>query len=181
MKRRGYPSDVSEEEWSFVAPYLSLIREDAPQRHHDLREVFNALRWMIRSGSPWRYLPGDFPPWEAVYQQSQRWLKAGVFEAMTHDLRSLLRLLEGREENPSGTIFDGRTSQSSPESGKRAAYDGHKRKKGSKVHMAVDMLELLLGVIGQFPRHGLFQKLSDFYLRPSTLLQTFINPLFIGI
>jgi len=147
MKRRGYPSDVSDEEWAFVAPYLSLIREDAPQRRHDLREVFNAVRWMVRSGSPWRYLPGDFPPWEAVYQQSQRWLKAGVFEAMTHDLRGLLRLLKGRAENPSATVLDGRTLQSSPESGERAGYDGYKRKKGSKVHMAVDTLGLLLTLV----------------------------------
>ena len=147
MSRRGYPSDVSDEEWAFVAPYLSLIREDAPQRNHDLREVFNALRWMIRSGSPWRYLPGDFPPWEAVYQQSQRWLRAGVFEEMSRDLRSLLRVLEGRAENPSATLLDGRTLKSTPESGGRAGYDGHKRKRGSKVHIAVDTLGLLLALV----------------------------------
>ena len=147
MSRRGYPSDVSDEEWAFVAPYLSLIREDAPQRNHDLREVFNALRWMIRSGSPWRYLPGDFPPWEAVYQQSQRWLRAGVFEEMSRDLRSLLRVLEGRAENPSATILDGRTLKSTPESGGRAGYDGHKRKRSSKVHIAVDTLGLLLALV----------------------------------
>lgn len=147
MSRRGYPSDVSDEEWSFVAPYLSLIREDAPQRNHDLREVFNALRWMIRSGSPWRYLPGDFPPWEAVYQQSQRWLRAGVFEDMTGDLRSLLRLLEGRAENPTATVLDGRTMKSTPESGERAGFDGYKRTRGSKVHLAVDTLGLLLTLV----------------------------------
>lgn len=147
MRRRGYPSDVSDEEWAFVSPYLSLIREDAPQRTYSLREVFNATRWMVRSGSPWRYLPGDFPPWEAVYQQSQRWLKAGVFQEMVQDLRSLLRLLEGRAENPTATVFDGRTLQSTPESGKRAGYDGYKRKQGSKVHMAVDTLGLLLTLV----------------------------------
>ena len=80
--RKPYPSDVSDEEWAFVAPYLALLREDAPQRDHDLREVFNALRWVVRTGSPWRYMPHDLPPWEAVYQQTQRWLKAGVFEEM---------------------------------------------------------------------------------------------------
>ena len=67
--RTPYPSDVSDEEWIFVAPYLALVREDAPQRDHDLREVFNGLRWVVRTGSPWRYLPHDLPPWEAVYQQ----------------------------------------------------------------------------------------------------------------
>src|SRR5438309_9821773 len=71
MARKPYPSDVTDEEWSFVAPYLTLMREDAPQRKHDLREVFNAMRWVVRTGSPWRYMPNDLPPWEAVYQQSQ--------------------------------------------------------------------------------------------------------------
>ena len=78
--RKPYPSDVSHEEWVFVAPYLALVREDAPQPNHDLREVFNGLRWIVRTGSAWRYMPHDLPPWEAVYQQTQRWLKAGVFE-----------------------------------------------------------------------------------------------------
>jgi transposase len=98
--RKPYPSDVSDEEWTFVASYLALVREDAPQRAHDLREVFNALRWIVRAGASWRMLPHDFPPWEAVYQQTQRWLRAGVFEAMVHDLRALLRLASGREPDP---------------------------------------------------------------------------------
>jgi transposase len=146
MARKPYPSDVVDEEWDFVAPYLTLMVEDAPQRNHDLREVFNAMRWIVRTGSPWRYMPNDLPPWEAVYQQSQRWLAAGVFEAMTQDLRRILRTLEGRHEEPSAAIFDSRTLQSTPESGKRGGYDGAKRKKGSKVHMAVDTLGYLLSL-----------------------------------
>jgi len=86
------------------------------------------------------------PPWSVVYQQSQRWIKAGVFEAMVHDLRAILRLAKGKNEQPSATIFDGRTMQSTPESGERAGYDGYKRKKGSKVHIAVDTLGYLLAV-----------------------------------
>jgi transposase len=82
MKRTPYPSDVTDEEWSFVAPYLTLMTEEAPQRNHDLREVFNGLRWIVRTGVQWRMMPHDLPPWAAVYQQTQRWLKAGVFEAM---------------------------------------------------------------------------------------------------
>jgi transposase len=84
---------MSEEEWAFVAPYFALLSLDARQRRHDLREVFNALRYLIRSGAPWRMLPNDFPPWEIVYQQTGRWVKAGVFETMVHDLRVLLRVL----------------------------------------------------------------------------------------
>src|SRR5215203_7170895 len=117
MSRKGYPSDVTDEEWAFVAPYLTLMTEEAPPREHSLREVFNGLRWIVRTGAPWRYLPSDLPPWEAVYQQSQRWLKAGVFEAMVADLREILRIAAGRSNKPSAVIFDSRTLQSTPESG----------------------------------------------------------------
>jgi len=100
----------------------------------------------VRTGSPWRYLPHVFPPWEAVYQQMRRWLAAGVFEEIVHDLRSILRMCAGCEAEPTAAVFDGRTLQSTPESGGRAGYDGHKRKKGSKVHMAVDTLGHLLAL-----------------------------------
>ena len=65
--RKPYPTDVSDEEWAFVAPYLTLMTPEAPQRTHDLRAVFNALRWIVRAGAPWRLLPNDLPRWEAVY------------------------------------------------------------------------------------------------------------------
>jgi transposase len=144
--RKPYPSDVSDEEWAFVAPYLALVREDAPQRHYELREVFNGLRWIVRTGSAWRYMPHDLPPWEAVYQQTRRWIRAGVFEEMVHDLRVLLRLSEGRAQDPTAAILDSRTLRSTPESGHRGGYDGHKGKKGSKVHAAVDTLGHLLAL-----------------------------------
>jgi len=146
MERKAYPSDVTDDEWAFVAPYLTLMSEEAPQRVHSLREVFNGLRWLVRAGAPWRMMPNDLPPWEIVDQQMQRWIKAGVFEAMVHDLRALMRLLKGRKEQPTAAIFDSRTLQSSPESGKRAGYDGHKRERGRKTHMAVDTLGYLLAL-----------------------------------
>jgi transposase len=146
MARKPYPSDVTDEEWDFVAPYLTLMREDAPQREHDLREVFNGMRYVVRGGQAWRMLPNDLPPWSIVYQQAQRWIAAGVFEAMTQDLRRILRVLEGRHEEPSAAVFDSRTLQSTPESGHRGGYDGAKRRKGSKVHMAVDTLGHLLSL-----------------------------------
>jgi transposase len=138
--RKPYSTDVTDDEWAFVAPYLTLMTEEAPQRGHALREIFNAVRWLVRAGAPWRLMPGDLPPWPAVYQQTQRWLRAGCFEAIVHDLRALLRVAQGRRGEPTAAVFDGRTLQSTPESGARAGYDGHKRRKGSKVHMAVDTL-----------------------------------------
>jgi transposase len=146
MERKAYPSDVSDDEWAFVAPYLTLMTESAPQRDYSLREVFNGLRWLVRAGASWRMVPHDLPPWWVIYQQNQRWTRAGVFETLVHDLRALLRLAKGREEQPTAAIFDSRTLQSTPESGGRAGYDGAKRRKGSKTHIAVDTLGHLLAL-----------------------------------
>jgi transposase len=128
------------------APYLTLMTEDAPQREHSLREVFNGLGWIVRTGAQWRMMPHDLPPWAAVDQQTQRWLKAGVFEAIVDDLRAVLRLAQGRNEQPSATIFDSRPLQAGLESGHRAGYDGAKHSFGSKVHLAVDTLGHLLAL-----------------------------------
>ena len=145
-ERTGYGSDVSDEEWEFCAPYLELMAEDAPQRKYPSRILFNALRWFLRAGCPWRMLPNDLPPWTAVQQQAQRWLKAGCFEAMANDLRILLRWAHERKSQPTAAILDSRTLQSTPESGARAGFDGAKKRKGSKVHAAVDTLGHLLAL-----------------------------------
>jgi transposase len=144
--RTPYPTDVSDEEWAVVAPSLTLLDEHAPQRKHDRREVFNGLRFIVRSGVQWRLMPHDRPPWWVVSQQTRRWLAAGVFEAIVHDLRIVLRLGAGRAPDPTAVILDSRTLQSTPESGARAGYDGAKRQKGSKVHAAIDTLGHLLAL-----------------------------------
>lgn len=145
-KQAVYPSDVGDEEWGFVAPYLALCREDARQREHSLRAVFNGLRYIVKTGNQWRMMPHDLPPWPVVYQQTQRWIRAGCFEIIVEDLRSLLREFAGRKAKPTAMILDSRTIQSTPESGARAGYDGAKRRKGSKVHAAVDTLGHLLAL-----------------------------------
>src|SRR5262245_49460483 len=133
MATTSYPSDVSDEEWAVAVSYLTLLSPTALQRKHD-------LRYLARTGVPWRYVPNDFPPWPVVYQQLRRWVAAGSFEALVHDTRLLLRTLKGRSSQPSAVILDARVLQSTPESGSRAGYSGHKRRKGSKVHAAVDTL-----------------------------------------
>jgi transposase len=138
--RQPYPSDVTDEEWAFVAPYLLLVAADAGQRRHDPRELLNALLWVVKTGAPWRYLPHDFPRWEAVYQQARRWIAAGCFQAIAADLRALLRAAAGRDPEPTAVILDARTLRSTPESGGRAGYDGYKKTNGSKLHAAVDTL-----------------------------------------
>ena len=143
---KSYPSDVSDAEWTFLGPYLTLMREDATQREYPMRELFNAIRYVVKTGCTWRFLPHDFPPWSAVYQQARRWLAAGVFETIAHELRIIVRLFAEKQPHPSAVIFDVRTMQSTPESGARAGFDGHKKKNGCKIHMAVDTLGNLLAL-----------------------------------
>jgi len=102
---------------------------------------------VVRTGIAWRYLPTHFPPWAAVHQQALRWIAAGCFEDMVHDLREMLRLAANKNPLPTTAIYDGQTIQGTIESGERAGYDGHKKKKGCKVHIAVDSLGSLLALV----------------------------------
>ena len=146
VERKSYPQDVTDEEWAFVLPYLLLSREDSRSRKHSLRELFNGVRYIVRTGNQWRFMPNDLPPWPAVYQQMRRWMDAGVFEVLVTDVQELLRYFGGRKGQPTAVCLDSRTLQSTPESGARAGYDGAKRRKGSKVHIAVDTLGHLMAL-----------------------------------
>src|SRR5262245_49680298 len=126
MGRKAYPSDVSDAEWALVAPYLTLMTEEAPQRDYPLRDVFNGLRWIVRSGSAWQIMLVDRPRHYGVDMKMQRWITAEFFQALGHDHRAVLRIADGRKEMPTAAIFDSRTLQSTVESGGRAGYDGAK-------------------------------------------------------
>ena len=127
-----------------------VSRSDEPARAAahllSLREVFNGLRYIVKTGCAWRDLPHDLPPWDVVHHQTQRWIRAGVFERLVQDLRELLRVAAGRKAQPTAAILDSRTLPSTPESGAHAGYDGAKRRKGTKVHIAVDTLGHLLAL-----------------------------------
>jgi transposase len=148
--RQPYPSDMTDDEWAFVAPYLTLMTPDAPQRRSDLRVVVNGARWTVRAGAAWRMMPHDLPPWRVVSEQLQRWIAAGCFERMVQDLRAILRWGEGRADDPTAAILDSRTVRSTPASGGHGGDDGHKRRRmppgRSKVHAAVDTLGHLLAL-----------------------------------
>jgi transposase len=146
IARKSYSSDVSDDEWALIAPYLTLLPEDAGQREYPLRAAFNGLRSIIKTGAQWRAMAHDLPPWAVVSQQARRWLAWGCFEALLDDLRAVLREALGRSADPSAVIIDARTLRSSPASGERAGYDGGKRKTGSQRHIAVDSLGHLLAV-----------------------------------
>ncbi len=124
--RRGYPAYDSVEEWALVAPYRTLLLETAPQREYSLREVFDGLREMMRYGETWCAMSHNLPPWHAVYDQAQHWLRADNFETLVHDLLAVLRLASGRTEEASAVVFDSRTLRPTPESGARPAWVGYK-------------------------------------------------------
>jgi transposase len=84
---------------------LTVVREDAPQREHPLRAVFNGLRCVLRTGCQWRYMPDDLPPWHTLVQQAPRWSYAGASAAMVHGLRILMHKLAVRNPQPSAAIF----------------------------------------------------------------------------
>jgi transposase len=115
-------------------PYVTLMTADTPQCTYSLREVFNGVRWIAPAGASWRMMPNDLPPWEAVDQQTQRWVNAGVFKAIVHDVCMLLRLAAGRMAQPSATILARRPLQSISERGHRAGDDGAKQQRGRSAY-----------------------------------------------
>ena len=108
--------------------------------------LFNGVRYIVKTGNQWRMMPHDLPPWPVVYQQMRRWMRAGCFELLVQDVQGLLREFAGRAARPTAVAIDSRTLQSTPESGARAGYDGAKRRKGTKVHIAVDTLGHLMAL-----------------------------------
>ena len=128
MDRGAYPSDIDDDAYTFLLPYLALTPEDAPQRKYPLREVLNALLWMSRTGSQWAFLPHDLPPAEVVRSQAKRWFEAHCFENAVHDLRLFSRVQQQRGGEPSAIIIDSRTLQSGQAPhGCRSAQDAPRR------------------------------------------------------
>lgn len=145
--RKPYPSDVSDEEWVLVVPYLTLLPEDAGQRQHPLREVFNGLRYLARHGIPWRAMPNDLPPMACGVRSSDAAAAGGLLRGA--GARSPRGAAPGRGAGRGafrGGARQPHTARSTPESGRRAGWDGHKRVRGSKLHLAVDTLGHLLAL-----------------------------------
>ena len=92
-----------------MLPYLLLSKVDSASREHDLRAIFNAVRYVVKGGNQWRLMPNDLPPWPAAYQQMRRWMRAGCFERIVEDVQSLLRQFGGRKGQPTAVSIDSRT------------------------------------------------------------------------
>ena len=106
MKRLSYPTDLTDTEWAIVEPLIPPARPGGRPRSADMREVLNAIFYVVRGGIPWRMLPHDLPPWKTVYHYFWVWRMEGVWEGMNEALREEVRVRQGRDPTPSAAIID---------------------------------------------------------------------------
>jgi putative transposase len=141
MRSRCYPSDLSDSQWTLVAPHIPSAKSGGRPRTTDVRAVLDGIIYLLRTGCQWRQLPSDFPPWPTVHSYFRAWRIGGVWVLLHRALYPLARLAAGRKPHPTIAIMDGQSVKTAGQGGARG-FDGHKRVKGRKRHILVDILGL---------------------------------------
>lgn len=151
--RKNYSTDLSEAEWACLKTYLPASKLSGKLRAHSLREIFDAIFYVLKSGCPWRLLPGDFPPWQTVFYHFRKFRLSGLWFLILKALHAAERRRNGKDPNPSAAIMDSQSVKTTEESAgwkgyeaHRSGYDAHKHVKGRKRHLLVDTLGLPLSV-----------------------------------
>lgn len=146
MERKPYPSDLSDAQWKIIEPFIPPEKPGGRHREVDIREVVNAIFYLLRSGCSWRMLPHEFPPWQTVYTYFAQWRDDGTFKKINDTLRVRLRVKAGREEQPSAAILDSQSVKTTETKGERG-FDAGKGVNGRKRHILVETMGLLLTVV----------------------------------
>jgi putative transposase len=136
LGRQAYPSDLTDEQWELLEPFVPALSSEAAYHVHERREIVNAILYVLRSGCPWRMLPHEFPAWETVYFYFRKWEREGVWDHMLRTLRMRVRRKQGREEEPSAAIIDSQSIKTSAVRGSEKGYDMGKKNVGAQAPRA---------------------------------------------
>ncbi len=142
-KMKSYPTDITDSQWKTI---LSILR-DKRKRKYSLRDIFDAIFYLLKTGCQWRMLPNNFPPWKTVYYYFSKWKNDGTIELIHELLRDMIRLKSGKNESPSVALIDSQSVKTTRSGGVCRGIDGGKKTKGRKRHIIVDTMGLLLTVI----------------------------------